>query len=255
MVRAMPKKKTPVRKKPAKRAAMQSPASMDDRMSKLEDNTNRKMDQINESFGSLKDMLSEMKEENDELRKDRRFLLDKIKTMLIEKNPKFQSIPPPPVEDPGHESTEEEEDELEKEIPEEKQKKGFRGIFHRNHGEKKGKGSKDEKNGKDAKKEKTPAKNAKTDEKLQELHAAKELPAQEINAMAYADRQQKRIETPLDELLELIMKKGTVRLVDAAKAFHVKESQLEEWARLLEEHELIEIHYPTIGKPILKKKV
>jgi hypothetical protein len=261
----MPKKKSPVRKKnPVRRIAPKPAPAIDERMKKLEDTTNKKMEQIDESFSSLKDMLSEMKEENDELRKDRRFLLDKIKTMLIEKNPKFQNIPSPPVEDPGHESTEEEEEEIEKEEEPENVKKGLRGIFSRKKLEKKEKNTKNSSepgNDKDAKtavngkNNKTPEKKGtKTNEKLLESAAAKKLPEQEINAMAFADRQ-KRIETPLDELLELVMKRGTVKISEAAKAFRVKESQLEEWARLLEEHELIEIHYPTIGKPILKKKV
>ncbi len=60
--------------------------------------------------------------------------------------------------------------------------------------------------------------------------------------------------TPIDELFELVMNEGIVKISDAAKKFGVTEAQLEEWARILENHELIEIHYPPVGKPELRKK-
>jgi len=61
--------------------------------------------------------------------------------------------------------------------------------------------------------------------------------------------------TPIDKLFELVMNKGNVKIADAARQFTVSEEQLEEWAKILEEHGLIEIHYPPIGKPELRKKV
>jgi len=60
--------------------------------------------------------------------------------------------------------------------------------------------------------------------------------------------------TPMDELFELVMNQGTVRLSDAARKFGVTEVQLEEWAKILEGHDLIELHYPAIGRPELRKK-
>jgi Mn-dependent DtxR family transcriptional regulator len=62
------------------------------------------------------------------------------------------------------------------------------------------------------------------------------------------------METPLDKLFELVTSKGQMRVDQAAKAFKVKEKQIDEWARILEEHNLIEIHYPAMGKPVLKPK-
>lgn len=61
--------------------------------------------------------------------------------------------------------------------------------------------------------------------------------------------------TPIDQLFELVMNSGTVKMADAARKFAVSEEQLEEWAKILEEHGMIEIHYPPIGKPELRKKV
>lgn len=63
------------------------------------------------------------------------------------------------------------------------------------------------------------------------------------------------MKTPIDELFELVMKYGIVPLPDAAKKFGVTEAQLEEWAKILESHGLIEIHYPAIGKTELRKKI
>lgn len=62
------------------------------------------------------------------------------------------------------------------------------------------------------------------------------------------------ITTSLDTLLDLIIKKGRIQLKDAAKVFSVTRAQIEEWAKILEEHDLIEIHYPPLGEPELRKK-
>jgi len=64
----------------------------------------------------------------------------------------------------------------------------------------------------------------------------------------------KSVKTPIDELFELVLKKGKIRISEAARIFGVHELQIEEWAKILEEHGLIEIHYPAVGKPELRKK-
>ena len=61
------------------------------------------------------------------------------------------------------------------------------------------------------------------------------------------------ITTPIDRLFELVMKKGKIRIKDAAKNFSVNKTQIEEWAKILEDHNLIEIHYPPIGESELRK--
>lgn len=62
------------------------------------------------------------------------------------------------------------------------------------------------------------------------------------------------ITTAIDKLLELVEKKGSISIKDAAKVFNVSRSQIESWVKILEEHELIEVHYPPIGEPELRKK-
>ncbi len=61
-------------------------------------------------------------------------------------------------------------------------------------------------------------------------------------------------DTPIDELFGLVMKSGKINVSDAAKKFNVHEARIEEWGKILEDHGLIEMHYPTIGKPELRKK-
>jgi hypothetical protein len=80
----------------------------------------------------------------------------------------------------------------------------------------------------------------------------KENPADESNLSERPN--ERKIETSLDALLSIIIKKGAIKISDAAKQLHVKENQIEEWAHILEEHDMIEIHYPTMGKPVLKKR-
>ncbi len=60
--------------------------------------------------------------------------------------------------------------------------------------------------------------------------------------------------TPIDELFEMVVKQSPVRISDAARKFGVTDVQIEEWAKILEGHGLVEMHYPPIGKPELRKK-
>jgi len=59
--------------------------------------------------------------------------------------------------------------------------------------------------------------------------------------------------TDIDRLLEMVKEFGEEKVPDAAKKFNVSESQIEGWGRILEEFGLIKMHYPPIGKPVLKK--
>lgn len=64
----------------------------------------------------------------------------------------------------------------------------------------------------------------------------------------------KKVETSIDELHQLVQKYGKLRIDD--KLTHrlgVNRSQIENWALLLEEHGLLELHYPAIGEPEIRK--
>ena len=60
--------------------------------------------------------------------------------------------------------------------------------------------------------------------------------------------------TPLDVLYWLIQEKKQVKFSFIARIFNVKIKKIEEWAKILESHELAEISYPAFGVPILKIK-
>lgn len=62
------------------------------------------------------------------------------------------------------------------------------------------------------------------------------------------------IQTDIDRLLNLLEEGKSISVLDLAKKLKVKIEQVEKWAKILEEHGLIEIEYPIIGLPRLKKK-
>lgn len=156
----------------------------------------KKLEKFDNSFGLLKDMLEEFRNENQELRKDRQFLLEKLKNLIINSEQNKKMAEP------------EEEEETYKE----------------------------ESHKKDLVSANNPEEDVHRSEKEKKAHL------------------EKSIETPLDRLLELVMKNDKINFSQAAKIFHVKDKQIEEWAQILEDHGLVEIHYPAIGKPVLKRK-
>lgn len=59
------------------------------------------------------------------------------------------------------------------------------------------------------------------------------------------------IETEIDRLYRLVRERGKIKLSEAAKKIGVSENTVREWGEILEEHKLIEMHYPIAGKPSL----
>ena len=62
------------------------------------------------------------------------------------------------------------------------------------------------------------------------------------------------IETDLDEILKIVEREGSVSIDEIKKRLEIPEEKIEEWGRILEKHNLIEVYYPPVGKPIFKKK-
>lgn len=60
------------------------------------------------------------------------------------------------------------------------------------------------------------------------------------------------LETDVDKLLKIIEKKESVAVDELAGSLKISEEKIEEWGRLLEEHGLIRMEYPTFGKPVFK---
>ncbi len=63
-----------------------------------------------------------------------------------------------------------------------------------------------------------------------------------------------KYKTDLDRLYELVNEKGKLTLSDVAKGFNISIEMAEEWARILESHDLITLNYPPFGEVELCKK-
>jgi len=61
-----------------------------------------------------------------------------------------------------------------------------------------------------------------------------------------------RLETGIDKLLDKLEHVGEMKVELLAKELNVSIELIEEWGRILEEHEFIIVEYPPIGKPSLK---
>jgi DNA-binding transcriptional ArsR family regulator len=62
------------------------------------------------------------------------------------------------------------------------------------------------------------------------------------------------IETDIDKLMKIIDEKKIVGIEELSKALKISPERLEIWAKILEDGGLIEIEYPIIGLPKLRKK-
>ena len=62
------------------------------------------------------------------------------------------------------------------------------------------------------------------------------------------------VKTDFDRIIEFVDDKKDVSITDIAKHFNLPKEKIEEWAKILSEHNLIEIIYPTFGEARIKKK-
>lgn len=62
-----------------------------------------------------------------------------------------------------------------------------------------------------------------------------------------------KIKTGLDKLVALVNKRGEIKLADAGKLLGLDDKTIKELAKILVEHEIVEIHYSIVGDKILKK--
>lgn len=58
-----------------------------------------------------------------------------------------------------------------------------------------------------------------------------------------------KIQTKIDRLYFLVKQKETIKVSEAAKTLGVPEDTVKEWGEILEEHDMIKLHYPIAGKP------
>lgn len=63
-----------------------------------------------------------------------------------------------------------------------------------------------------------------------------------------------KYETDIDKIYKLINEVGCLTLTEISEGFGITKEQAEEWGKILESHDLIELNYPAIGELQLCKK-
>jgi hypothetical protein len=89
--------------------------------------------------------------------------------------------------------------------------------------------------------------------KVENPKAASKPPGEQGSGFTFKNSNIKDIflETDVDRLLEELGKRGRVKASVLAGIFKVPRSKIEEWGIILEEHKLLEMHYPPFGEPTL----
>ena len=64
-----------------------------------------------------------------------------------------------------------------------------------------------------------------------------------------------KYETDIDVLYKIIERNGRIKLSAISSYFGIDQRKAEEWATILQEHDLAEIYYHPIGGPELRKKI
>ncbi len=87
----------------------------------------------------------------------------------------------------------------------------------------------------------------------QKIEVVKEKPeAEELEEPTKIVSEIKQIaRTPIDHMLEIVKERGSVDISALSSEMNVPENVIENWARILEEHKLLSLEYPPIGKPRL----
>ena len=62
------------------------------------------------------------------------------------------------------------------------------------------------------------------------------------------------VKTDFDRIIDYAEQKKEVSITDVAKHFNLSKEKVEEWAKILAEHDLLEIVYPTFGEARIKAK-
>lgn len=60
-------------------------------------------------------------------------------------------------------------------------------------------------------------------------------------------------ETDFDVLVKVVNQVGIIKVSSVAKIFGISVKQAEGWGKILEKHNLLQLHYPPIGEPELRK--
>lgn len=66
--------------------------------------------------------------------------------------------------------------------------------------------------------------------------------------------EKRRLETDLDRINSLVLDTGEIKLKDAAEKLNIPLKKTEEFAKILNNQNLIELYYPVVGGARLRKK-
>lgn len=61
-------------------------------------------------------------------------------------------------------------------------------------------------------------------------------------------------ETDIDKLYRIAKKFNAIKISEAVAVFNISKEKAEEWGKILEEHDLLTVHYPAIGEPEIRWK-
>lgn len=70
----------------------------------------------------------------------------------------------------------------------------------------------------------------------------------------YAALKYSQYETDIDRLYRILQKFKTVKLSEIRGVFNINNEKAEEWAKILDEHKLAVLYYPSFGEPELRWK-
>lgn len=66
--------------------------------------------------------------------------------------------------------------------------------------------------------------------------------------------EKKKLETDLDKINSIVLDAGDIKLKDAAAKLNIPLKKVEEFAKILNKQNLIELYYPAVGGARLRKK-
>lgn len=96
--------------------------------------------------------------------------------------------------------------------------------------------------------EKKPSKKARVKRVLKKMIKRGESPSEAGIPSEYL------LKTDIDKLYQSISEKGMIKVNDASRIYKVPKEKIEEWGRILEDHDLAILHYPPFGDPFLLLK-
>jgi len=75
-----------------------------------------------------------------------------------------------------------------------------------------------------------------------------------VNKESKVEASPEIIGTNIDQIYQVVLEKKSISLSKLAAKFKVTPEKIEDWARVLDNQGLLELHYSMLGKPLLRIK-